>query len=69
MSFSLCHFVHLSTLTPPFPALSKTLNTVLTWRIQMGQSRMLNRWIMGQVTEEGCVWRCRDGYPKENNSS
>ena len=78
MSFSLCHFVHLSTLTPPCPALSKTLNTVLlffflntvlTWRIQMGQSRMLNRWIMGQVTEEGCVWRCRDGYPKENNSS
>ena len=29
MSFSLCHFVHLSTLTPPCPALSKTLNTVL----------------------------------------
>ena len=29
MSFSLCHFVHLSTLTPPCPALSKTLNTIL----------------------------------------
>lgn len=29
MSFSLCHVAHLSTLTPPCPALSKTLNTIL----------------------------------------
>lgn len=67
--FSLCHLVHLSTLTPPCPALSKTLNAVLTWCIQMGQRRTLNRWIMGQVIEGECVWKCRDGPPKEDISS
>ena len=63
---SVCHFVHLASLLPPCPALSKLLKTILTWCIQMGQSRMLKRWIMVQVIEGGCVCRCQDGYPKEN---
>ena len=67
--FSLCHLVHLSTFIPPCPALSKTLNAILTWCIPKGQRRMLNRWIMGQVIEGECVWKCRDGHPKEDISS